>query len=436
MNKLKYYHLSLVFYFVIAGIGPTFLYDLKIFGQKALLILWTIPLMVLFGTPYALTVRKKAGIAKRKIDRFLGLYLISIFVKISILSLCFLILYMYNNYLIGLTEFFILCYIVLLNQDNESITDIFLLTKHYQLAALSVILKIGIYFASFYLLFAQVLQPTLFNLLITELVAVASVIIFYSIFSIYFSIGVRRNNFYFTSFVLKNYFIVSLKKRFVTTLSERLDLIVASTIVSEHGMGIIARAKTFTSVVRPVLKSFLIPANAEILSRILVKDNTYLETRNAEQNFNDIIGTYKTKVILNFSLIFSVILSSSVLFQGHIKAENEYIISMCIIMSSLIYKNVVRGYTSLMGSIKIKTESASFIYNRSRIDFFLTGVFASMAYFTNRFEFILISYIVNSAVFFAISRPKSLSLLAQIGVNESLTTIILLVIIATSPLLI
>ena len=65
INKLKYYHLSLIVFFLAVGAFPTLLYDLRVFGEKALLSIWIIPSIILLGTPYALTMKKKASVVKR-----------------------------------------------------------------------------------------------------------------------------------------------------------------------------------------------------------------------------------------------------------------------------------------------------------------------------------------------------------------------------------
>ena len=232
------------------------------------------------------------------------------------------------------------------------------------MAVFNIIVKLSIHVVSFYLILNKFLEPLLLTLLITELIATISVLLLYSLLSIYFYKSARQNTVNFSIFVLRNYFTVSLKKRVVTTITERVDIIIGALILSEQGLGILARAKTFTSIVRPVLKSLLVPANAKIFNELLVKDNSYLNSKNVNKNFINLCKKTRVNQIINISLLTSLLFGFSTFFSRQLHELNEFIVPICVIMSALIFKNVIRGYSTLTGSIKMKIAPLSFIYQR------------------------------------------------------------------------
>lgn len=405
-NTKYTYFLSLSSMFLIVGIIPTFFYDLSIFGEKAIIGLYAIPLIIFLGTPYALSLKKKPGIIKRNPEKIYELFITSYILKLLILILISIFLNLCGLELSVLLTFIILSSNLILYQDIEGVTDYLLLTRNYIKPSQQIWLRSFIYLLSYFMLYKDIFNPSILFFIAIESFCVLIGLIFYTLDGIlnYRLFQNRATN--YILFILKNYLHVGIKKRLVTTLTERMDIFISSLLLSTESVGIVARANTFTSALRPLIKIFTFPAQSYLFENLLVYPKKLMCKKQINLIYQKSKELYSLDYFFSFLFLFSVAVSLITFKLISLEILGDEYQLMAIMLGVLVLKNVLRGYATIPGIIKIRISPNNFILKRSQIDFTMVLIFTIISYFSQNFKFYILSYLVCSTIFFVCSLPK------------------------------
>ena len=404
MSSVKYHFIATTFLYVIAGIIPSFFFPLSVFGEKAIIALYAMPLLVVVSAPYSLIIKSNPGLTQRTPQIIYVLFTVVQLVKILLLTALYFILsriYESENSAI----YCMLFYSMLSINDVDGVADYYLLKASPWFPITQKIIRISIYIVMYCILYTQFLDKTLHTAVFIEFISLLISSIFtFALLTQKFGTTTSTFSILKTIILIRRYYGKSLKKRLLTVLTARMDIIIATQLLTTPELGMLARVKTFTSITPQILKHILLNREKQFF--------LYSGSFSKKQKKEYLINFKKYKRESGLDVIFALLFSLSLLITFTwdtlvmLLPFTSNLSGFGYLIGAYLIRYCTLGATRLENNISIYFRNPNFIVLRSFLDLLLMILVGIFCLFFQQVMLMVFGLIASGVLFYIFTKPN------------------------------